>query len=224
MLWATGDKPRISYHPSRGRFAIALDGAAVAGALPIPDRQYQRLSHAICMLLGWGVLLPFGACAAAGLKDRLGAPLWFRVHVASQLIGMLIALSGFCIALVHFGPVSEYGIHGQLGLSVMILGILQPINGLLRPHAPKGYDEKTSTRRNWEMLHKCSGWLALILAVPTMGIGTQLLRDRTDADFPGAATAITAIFITVVAMAALVAVRGYCCAAQVPKRQPAPAA
>ena len=102
-----GDMSRISFHTRRGSFTVALDGSSAADRLGISDRQYQRLAHAICMLLGWGVLLPFGASVAAGLRDRLGAPLWFRIHLGCQLAGLVIAISGVCIALVHFGPVSE---------------------------------------------------------------------------------------------------------------------
>ena len=55
--------------------------------------------------------------------------------------------------------------HGIMGVVVMTLGILQPINGFLRPHHGKPW------RRAWELLHKGSGYVAVLLAVPTICLG-----------------------------------------------------
>jgi len=209
MVWALGDQPSLSYHGAgRGSFALVLSGTSSASGLAIHSQQYRRLAHGVCMLIGWGILLPSGAGVAVGLKDKLGAPLWFRVHMVMQMTGLVVAIVGFAIALLHFDAVAKYGSHGFLGLAVMALGILQPINGFLRPHKAPG-EHKTTARRLWEALHKGAGWLALILAMPTIALGVQLLHRLTDADFPGASTAIMGVWIAFATVLALMTVRGY---------------
>lgn len=211
MLLALGDEPRLSFHTTRRPFAIALSGNSDGSGLGIPTQEYRRLAHAICMLVGWGILLPLGAGVAAGLKGRLGAPLWFRIHVSLQVLGLISAIVGISIAFANFHKLSEYGTHGRLGLTVMILGVLQPLNGLIRPHKPAHGEAKSGVRCAWEVLHKGAGWLALILALPTMSRGADLLRKFTDDQyFPGAASAITAVFVVFAVIAGALAAMGYC--------------
>ena len=47
-------------------------------------------------------------------------------------------------------------------------GVLQPVNALLRPHAPATKAERTATRLAWEVYHKGSGYLAVVLALELM--------------------------------------------------------
>ena len=61
--------------------------------------------------------------------------------------------------------------HGAMGLIVMILGLLQPLNAFFRPHNQPG-EEKSKHRQYWEYVHKGSGYFAIVLAVPTIFLGT----------------------------------------------------
>ena len=65
-------------------------------------------------------------------------------------------------------------------MTVMILGLLQPLNAFLRPHAPEGEETKSNARFAWEILHKSTGWLAVLLAVPTIVLGTMSLPTPDD--------------------------------------------
>ena len=63
--------------------------------------------HAACMLIGWGVLLPWGAsiascCKGATVKFR-GLPLWFGAHTLLQPIGWLCQIIGFIIIVIFKG-------------------------------------------------------------------------------------------------------------------------
>jgi preprotein translocase subunit SecG len=131
------------------------------------------------MLLGWGLLLPAGVISARFLKYK--GPIWFHVHRALQIGGLIVASAGWIIALVKFnvfiadarGPAV---IHGSIGIVTMCVGLLQPVNAFFRPHATDG--PKSFIRLAWEILHKTSGWTALFLAVVTICLGIPLIGPR----------------------------------------------
>lgn len=143
----------------------------------------QGRTHGILMMIGWGFLLPAGAILARFGKHR--DPLWFHLHRVIQTVGLILALSGFIYALVRFDALSAPGFsnyyHAVLGIVVMVLGLLQPVNALLRPHKPSDGEAKSTSRFIWEILHKSSGWFACILAVAVIGIGTTILPESNKA-------------------------------------------
>eukprot|EP00756_Hemistasia_phaeocysticola_P045404 Hpha_TRINITY_DN19160_c0_g1::TRINITY_DN19160_c0_g1_i1::g.94774::m.94774 len=133
-------------------------------------------AHGAMMISSWGLLLPAGVITAKMLKHRPGA-LWFKMHRILQPVGLCMALAGFIIALTQFDVFVEGGrgaakIHGILGIIVMILGLLQPINAAVRPHAPQPGEDKPLVRRVWEWVHKGCGWLAVILGFVNVALGT----------------------------------------------------
>lgn len=135
----------------------------------------HQLAHGSLMLISWGFLLPLGVIIARFLR-RLD-PLWFKVHRAMQMTGVSLALIGFIIAVSSFN-VFQAGypavniMHGSLGLIVMTLGVLQPINAYFRPH-----EKGTVKRQRWEYLHKGSGYAAVCLGPITVIIGSTLVAD-----------------------------------------------
>ena len=157
------------------------------------------------MLFGWGVLLPLGTAMSAGLRDALGSKRWYVAHRNMQIVGLLVAIVGVALALSLQKPLPSYGAHGKLGVVVMVLGILQPINGLLRPG-------KTATdRRAWEVVHKGVGWLALLLAGVTIVLGVPMFDLQEQQSFPGVAPALATVYGIVVVLLIALIVRGYCC-------------
>jgi hypothetical protein len=160
-----------------------LDGLAVNpnnGNSAQAKFRKRTLAHGSLMLVGWGLLLPSGTITARFFKHRPDG-LWFKIHRALQIFGLLLALAGWVIALVSFSVFGNKGLtnyrHGICGMVVMVLGLLQPINAFLRPHPPKDGEEKSSLRQGWECLHKSSGWIAVALAVPTIVLGTMSLPN-----------------------------------------------
>ncbi|KXJ05884.1 Cytochrome b561 and DOMON domain-containing protein [Exaiptasia diaphana] len=63
--------------------------------------------------------------------------------------------------------------HGAIGLDIMIVGVMQPLNGFFRPHkSPDG--SRTLKRIIWEWYHKLAGRFALILALINICLGLFL--------------------------------------------------
>jgi hypothetical protein len=145
--------------------------------------QQQHFIHGSLMLIGWGFLLPSGTLFAKFFKHRPDG-LWFQIHRGCQTVGLLLALAGWIFALNNFNVFADKGFnnyrHGILGTVTMVLGLLQPINACLRPHPPKEGEEATSARLVWEVGHKSTGYLAILLAVVTIGYGTTLLANPDD--------------------------------------------
>ena len=67
--------------------------------------------------------------------------------------------------------------HAKLGLVVVIIGTLQPLNALIRPHPvdPKT-GIKSDFRHYWEIWHKGLGWLAILGGVVNVLLGILLLK------------------------------------------------
>ena len=61
-------------------------------------------------------------------------PRWLTRHLRLQISGLALGLAGLALALMQFGPLGgSLGGHGLSGLVVSVLGVLQPLNGFLRP-------------------------------------------------------------------------------------------
>lgn len=153
------------------------------------------LAHGTLMITSWGFLLPSGVLIAHFLRHR--DPKWFLLHRAIQLTGICLAISGFIIAISNFsvfepGYYSVAAAHGYMGCVVTVIGFLQPINAYFRPHVEKN-QPKSNKRTYWEYWHKGSGWLAIVLSIPTIIIGTTLAGPNPSIAFQ----MVYAIFIII---------------------------
>jgi len=138
-------------------------------------------THAGLMIVGWGLLLPAGVIIARLARHRPGG-LWFKFHRFLQISGLVVVFIAWMVAMNLFDDVEvpdeyeEYeDLHKTLGLVVMVVGLLQPLNAIVRPHAPKEGEDKPSERLLWEIVHKGLGYSAVVLAVFTILLGTTLL-------------------------------------------------
>lgn len=148
------------------------------------DLTTKYYAHASLMLIGWGWLLPSGTLFARFFKHRPSS-LWFGIHRMLQSLGLFFSIIGWIIALRNFDVFQDRGYdsykHGVLGMVTMILGCLQPLNAIIRPHAPKKEgDDKSTARLVWELFHKSTGYIAIILAIVTIGYGTTILPSLDD--------------------------------------------
>ncbi|GMH36265.1 hypothetical protein BSKO_04133 [Bryopsis sp. KO-2023] len=146
----------IEYHgPGRGGLSLNfLTGASITVAGE--DLSPYWIAHGILMIIGWGAMLPIGIIIARTMKDK--DPLWFKLHVALQSLGLLVALSGFVMALWKFDRESTFR-HRQVGITAMVFGLIQPLNAVIRPKHGERF------REHWEWMHWTLGRAALILAV-----------------------------------------------------------
>lgn len=170
---------------------------AVAGTLtPVAGgtAQVLRTAHGALMFIAWGVLLPLGA-GVARFGKSLGAsaakapapgtaadaaappavapaphvPFWFQFHRVVQCLGwvMMLAAFGLTVAAVPSGSAHFATPHGALGLTVVILGALQPFLAAVRPAKTAPGQQRTAARFLWEMAHKfVLGWAVLLALAP----------------------------------------------------------
>ena len=200
FLWAYGSAARLGMHEKKGAFSIKLSGEGGGGIL-VPPIAKDHLTHGILMLIGWGVLLPIGVTFPAALRPVVGDPTWYRLHRAFQVVGLAVALSGFIVALTSF-DLNELSTHGLVGTLAMTSGLLQALNGFMRPHKKAG-----QSRRHWELGHKLNGWLGLLLAAIAIILGVAKFEKLSGEYYPGVSTTLGAIFGVVAGVCSILVLR-----------------
>jgi hypothetical protein len=80
------------------------------------------------------------------------------------------------VALTQEEASSASTAHRVCGAIVMILGILQPFNAVLRPKPTAKGEVASTARRVWEVAHIGSGYVALLLAVVTIFLGINAFK------------------------------------------------
>jgi hypothetical protein len=70
--------------------------------------------------------------------------------------------------------------HERMGLAMFILAILQVLDGVKRPHAPdpNSGEEKTTSRRAWEVGHRLGGVTLLACGFWQMDAGIKLYATK----------------------------------------------
>ena len=141
-------------------------------------------AHVICMCLSWGLLLPLGVLWARHLRNNprkvAGHPIWFQGHRAIQLLGLSLQLAGLgCVLALKSRHL--HTAHEILGLAVIFLGTLQPVNALIRHSPCVGHPSegqpKSTGRKIWEAVHKGLGVLAVILGISNIILGIIYASD-----------------------------------------------
>ena len=157
-------------------FTLSQDGGVTSFTDPAIK---HRRNHAILMITGWGVLLPLGVAMANTL--RTFGPVWYHIHRIIQVVGLVLATAGFIIAVTQFEALNlednVHRFHRGLGIAVMVFGWFQPLNALIRPHAPEKGESKPLLRLGWEILHKGLGYAAILIAVVVIFLGLRIGED-----------------------------------------------
>jgi len=148
-------------------------GAYAAAALPVSA---IRVAHGAIMTMAWGVLIPTGIFLARFTKHvhpTTGpAAFWFHRHWIVQCVGAALSLLGFALAVAMVPSGSHFTTpHHVLGLVVVLLGVIQPLNAKLRPHKPPAGEPVPLKRTAWEWLHRGLGYVAAVLTIPTLFLG-----------------------------------------------------
>ena len=53
------------------------------------------------MCLSWGILLPWGVTIASRTRKTGKKGAWFKLHLRFQIIGTLLQIVGFVLAIIH---------------------------------------------------------------------------------------------------------------------------
>jgi hypothetical protein len=178
----------VAFHPTDDNFAlhdtnrdqlkidfIAGSGNALGGGAATVA---MRISHGALMFISWGAVLPLGIMFAKYTKNikRLNAKLpaaWFKVHRLTQSLGYLVAIVAVIIAfvMVSGGHFKTPNGHAQLGIAVMVGGLVQIVIVVFRPHPPAKGEKKSCVRLSWEWQHVLLGRLTAIAGIPTIITG-----------------------------------------------------
>lgn len=194
---ATEDSMFMGNGSAGGGFPGGFPGSNVGGLFPpiVIELEVPALlwAHVLCMLISWGCLLPVGVIWAHNMRfsDQkwCQTPIWFQGHRILQSIGWLFQLLGFIFIFLHKGGFAalELGghfqaaglfhpsVHEVIGLIVVILGTLQPLNALVR-HLPFiGHPAKDGSRPIgrliWEIVHKGFGYIAVVFGLINVVLG-----------------------------------------------------
>lgn len=162
-------------HTSDNRERMTANFVSGTSNAAKPDA--RKIAHGALMFISWGIILQFGAIFARYAKPLPNA-LWFKVHRIVQFGGFAIAVAGFILAIVmskppHFQTTSG---HAQVGLTVMILGVIQIVVAIFRPNPANVGQNKSIVRVLWEFSHWWIGRLSLLLAVVAIFLGLVSIR------------------------------------------------
>lgn len=166
---------KLIKHSSDNREPMSVNFVSGSSNAAKPDA--RKIAHGVLMFISWGILLQFGAIFARYAKPLPNA-LWFKIHRIVQFGGFGIAVAGFILAIVmttppHFATTSG---HAQVGLTVMILGVIQIAVAIFRPNPANVGQNKSIVRVLWEFSHWWIGRLSLILAVVAIFLGLVSIR------------------------------------------------
>ncbi|CAM6091166.1 unnamed protein product [Calypogeia fissa] len=142
-------------------------GTVVAGASNTPAIQNI---HGILNAISWGVLFPVGIMAARYMKPfAVFNPIWFYVHVGSQVCGYILGVAGFATGLKILDPADFNHEHRNLGIALFVFATLQVASLLLRP------SPNHKLRQVWNLYHYAFGYAIVIMSIINIFQGFYLL-------------------------------------------------
>lgn len=178
MLGAHGSFPTIGYHTSKLTFSINLSsGVAEEKAIPFMS---VWLAHGIIAFIAWGVLVPT-AVQTAIMRSLFKGPTWFKIHQFINATAVTLTVVVFAIGVAvtsKEGAAHFENSHERMGLAIFILAILQVLDGAKRPHAPASGEEKTLSRKAWEIGHRLGGVALLACGFWQMDSGIKLYATK----------------------------------------------
>lgn len=202
FIGAIGMDNAFFYHGKRDSFGIELlvatedadadadateSDAAPATAVIIETRNRTLWkAHGWCAALAWGLFSPL-AIGAALLRKWFPDGLWLKIHqYLNWGVGLFtIAAFGLAVAAINSEtPAGSSGNHFSsspfphrfIGLVVFAIVAFQVASGQSRPHTPAKGEEKSVTRKSWEILHRVLGVALLALGWYQIQSGIQIYQ------------------------------------------------
>merc|ERR1712228_92792 len=145
-----------------------------------------KIVHGIIMTVAWALLVTIGIFSSRFrvflFQKSQNKAMWFFMHRGIQICAVIFVLIAFGLAVYFIqddGSAHFSNLHECMGLTVVILAVLQPINAWFRPHAPKKGQTKSIGRFVWEIIHKLFGYVTWILAQIAIYLGIKHLTTKT---------------------------------------------
>ncbi|KAI3760315.1 hypothetical protein L1987_50709 [Smallanthus sonchifolius] len=176
LVYAVGDNnnpppgtPSYRLIQHRNQIAIRFNYASGQGSQTKAPYSNLKRAHGILNMVAWGMLIPIGAAVARYLKHL--DPLWFYLHSGIQSLGFVLGLAGVIAGIVLDDRIeANVGKHKALGITILVLGCLQVLAGLVRPSV----DAKP--RKYWNWYHHLAGTLIILLAIANIFYGIHLAK------------------------------------------------
>ncbi|KAM1185644.1 hypothetical protein ACFX13_015172 [Malus domestica] len=146
------------------RSALLVDFPKGVIRIGFVDSRKVKMTHGILTIIGWGIIIPFGASMARYLREY--EPLWYYLHSSVQFIGFFVGLSGVAVGrtlyeLVH----ADFNSHRSIGYIVLALSVLQLCQFIMRP------SRTSKVRKYWNKSHQWVGRSVVVLALVNIFIG-----------------------------------------------------
>lgn len=204
-------------HAGRGSFKLSR--AAVSGR----DNSLWVV-HGWLAAIAWGVLCPLAIMAGLFRKFIPGEGVWFQIHRALNSLVVLLTIAAVVVAVVALNDETPEGLgadhfnsdlsdgHRLIGLIILILALVQVINGAFRPHLPEksaagddeeggprplAAEEKSGMRKLWEVGHRLFGLVVLGLCWYQIQLGIKWYHNIfNDGDYDDTLTIFWAVIGT----------------------------
>jgi len=132
--------------------------------------------HGGLMFVAWGALLPIGSILARYFKFI--GDTWFQTHRILQTVAIVAQVAGFAVVVASVNREDEShfrNTHGRLGLTVFLLGLIQPFIGQL---ADFMFDPNRDMVPIFpDKIHWVFGWTAVVLGIVNVGLGLDFYES-----------------------------------------------
>ncbi|CAG5091224.1 Oidioi.mRNA.OKI2018_I69.PAR.g12922.t1.cds [Oikopleura dioica] len=151
-------------------------------------------SHGSLMIIAWGFFIPVGALLAAARVLFQKGGLWFHLHRAFMIIGVLLNIAGFTVIFIEKGgfvsPSYTLGyVHGIFGCMIMFYSGINVLLGLFRP------DLESPRRKKWRRTHFIYAGLAILLSNTNITTGLYMVSLKSSAIAFGVLSGVAMLFI-----------------------------
>lgn len=103
---------------------LGSSGSRSNSITPSNKLHRSKTTHGVLGLLGWGLILPYGAIVARYFKHK--DPLWYYLHIGFQFVGFIFAVATGFVGLNMYIKFSFHATtHKGIGITAIVLSILQ---------------------------------------------------------------------------------------------------
>ncbi|CAH8356321.1 unnamed protein product [Eruca vesicaria subsp. sativa] len=137
-----------------------------------------RKIHGLMNMFGWGIIIIIGAIVARHMRQTTAyfyGYLLYYSHILIQTTGFLLGLIGIICGLFleKQTNASNVSTHKALGITILVMGVLQVLALRARP------DKESKYRKYWNWYHHNVGRAMIILTISNIFYGIHLGQAGT---------------------------------------------